>query len=190
MEMERKKGLIIDTTGDVAVISLYANGKFTRFVSEKGARRHTPILLKAIDELLSAANLTVKNLNEIACVVGPGSFTGIRVGVATAKGLAAVTGAKRIALTSLEIFANDSDALVILDCKHDNYYAMKRVGGKDVYLNLTGEEIFSYGLPVIRADGKNPGGMERVYLEKSQRGELAGDWTPFYLKSSSAERNV
>ena len=190
MEMENKKGLIIDTTGDVAVISLYANGKFSSFISEKGARRHTPILLKAIDELLSKANLTAKNLDEIACVVGPGSFTGIRVGVATAKGLAVATGAKRIAFTSLEIFANETDALVILDCKHDNYYALKRVNGKDEYLNITGQEIATYGLPVIRAEGSNPEGMERVYLEKSQRGEFVTDWTPFYLKSSSAERNA
>ncbi|KKL06136.1 hypothetical protein LCGC14_2599040 [marine sediment metagenome] len=49
---------------------------------------HTSRLMSAIDKMLKDASLTIKDLNGIAVSLGPGSFTGLRIGIATAKGLA------------------------------------------------------------------------------------------------------
>jgi tRNA threonylcarbamoyladenosine biosynthesis protein TsaB len=64
-------------------------------------REQTERLLSAIDELLAAAGVDLKSLDGIAFGRGPGSFTGLRVSVAVAQGLAAVTGVPLLPVSSL-----------------------------------------------------------------------------------------
>ncbi|HET8946785.1 MAG TPA: tRNA (adenosine(37)-N6)-threonylcarbamoyltransferase complex dimerization subunit type 1 TsaB [Candidatus Polarisedimenticolia bacterium] len=66
---------------------------------------HAPELLEAIEALLTAAGAGAKDLAGIAVALGPGSFTGVRVGLATAKGLGYALGIPVAGLSSLEILA-------------------------------------------------------------------------------------
>ncbi|MGH9047618.1 MAG: tRNA (adenosine(37)-N6)-threonylcarbamoyltransferase complex dimerization subunit type 1 TsaB [Acidimicrobiales bacterium] len=70
-----------------------------------GMRRHAETMAPAIAEVLERAGVSLRSLDAIAVDVGPGLFTGLRVGVATAKGLAQGLGVGLLALTSLEILA-------------------------------------------------------------------------------------
>ena len=70
-------------------LSLYENHKFN----------HCQNLLPAIDALISKTSITPSELDIVTCSAGPGSFTGLRIGLATAKGIA--RGAKRCALKTL-----------------------------------------------------------------------------------------
>jgi len=70
-----------------------------------GRRRHAECLAPAIDEALRRAGTLIGSLEAIALDVGPGLFTGLRVGVATAKGLAQGLGIGVLGVTSLEILA-------------------------------------------------------------------------------------
>jgi tRNA threonylcarbamoyladenosine biosynthesis protein TsaB len=75
--------------------------------AEKTAARHSSNLLRLCDEVLNAANITVAGLGAVACGHGPGSFTGLRVGLAVAKGLALPNGTSLVLVSSLEALAAD-----------------------------------------------------------------------------------
>ena len=70
-----------------------------------GRRRHAENLAPAISEVLARSGIGLERVEAIAVDVGPGLFTGLRVGVATAKGLAQGLGIGVLPLTSLEILA-------------------------------------------------------------------------------------
>ena len=79
--------LAIDTCGQAIEILLYRDGK-TIFRRDEQGRRASECLLTMIDEMLTGENLTVGDMDYFACVTGPGSFTGIRIGLNTAKSFA------------------------------------------------------------------------------------------------------
>jgi tRNA threonylcarbamoyladenosine biosynthesis protein TsaB len=68
-------------------------------------QRHAETLLGTVDECLARAGCALEEIDGIAVTVGPGSFTGLRVGLATAKGLALATGAWLIGAPTLRAFA-------------------------------------------------------------------------------------
>jgi len=70
-----------------------------------GRRRHAENLAPAIEAVLARAGVALREVEAIALDVGPGLFTGLRVGVATAKGLAQGLGIGVVGLTSLEVLA-------------------------------------------------------------------------------------
>lgn len=98
--------LAINTAFMTANLALSAaNGKVVlREVDAKS--KHSENVLKTIDEMCEEAGVTVVHQTQVAVVIGPGSFTGLRIGVAIAKALACVNKElKLIALSSLELMA-------------------------------------------------------------------------------------
>jgi tRNA threonylcarbamoyladenosine biosynthesis protein TsaB len=97
--------------------------------AEKTAARHSSNLLRLCDEALGAAGVKLGDLGAIACGAGPGSFTGLRVGLAVAKGLALPTSLPLVLVSSLEALARDLEgppgALVVpcLDAGKEQVYA-------------------------------------------------------------------
>ncbi len=74
---------------------------------EQAATRHSSSLLPLCDRVLRAAQVPAASLAAIACGSGPGSFTGLRVGLSVAKGLCLGTGAPLLLVSSLEALAHD-----------------------------------------------------------------------------------
>lgn len=68
----------------------------------EASKRHNEVLLPTIESLLRQAELAIQDIDEIYCFVGPGSFTGIRVGVATTKALRDALGVKALGMNTLE----------------------------------------------------------------------------------------
>jgi tRNA threonylcarbamoyladenosine biosynthesis protein TsaB len=66
---------------------------------------HSERLLPAVDRALDEARITLENLGGIAVSIGPGSFTGLRIGLSTAKGLAYATGLPLVGVPTLEAMA-------------------------------------------------------------------------------------
>ena len=91
---------------------------------------HSERILSAIDLLLKESGTTVADLDAIAVSVGPGSFTGLRVGLATAKGLAIARNKPLVLIPTLEAFATIfrySEAWIVpfIDArKADGYWAL------------------------------------------------------------------
>ena len=87
----------------------------------KTAARHSANLLGLVDEVLREGQVAVAGLGAIVCGAGPGSFTGLRVGLAVAKGLALPTGRPLVLISSLDALACDleaaaSEATLLLPC--------------------------------------------------------------------------
>lgn len=88
--------------------------------------RHSSALMPAVDELFSRAGIAPKDLDFFACDIGAGSFTGIRIGIATAKGFALATGKPILPITSFRIAAYNGEGkkiLALCDALHGHYYA-------------------------------------------------------------------
>lgn len=81
--------------------------------ADKVAERHSSHLLRLVDEALTAAGVGLPDLGGIACGGGPGSFTGLRVGLSVAKGLALPTGLPLVVVSSLAALAVDLAAAVV-----------------------------------------------------------------------------
>ena len=102
--------LAIDTGSEACSVGL-ADGERTWVRSETVGRGHAEILMGMIEGVLADAALAVAELDRIAVTVGPGSFTGIRVGVAAARGLALALGQTAVGIGTLAVHAEEARAL-------------------------------------------------------------------------------
>lgn len=188
------KILAIDTTSENLVIAFYDGQKTYSFISQEGSKRHNSLLMPSVDSILNEAKCDIKDVDCFACVVGPGSFTGIRIGVSTVKALAFALGKKVVAITSFEELAygiKDKEFYVAIDCRHNSYYYAKFI---DSYNNqiecgeISGKDLDSKNCLVIeKSTHSNPDNLIGIAQEKIAQNDL-GILTPFYLKKSQAER--
>ncbi len=99
--------LNIDTAQETAFVCISENGK-PKFVAENHSQKdHASFLHLAIDDLLKKAAISITDLDAIAVTKGPGSYTGLRVGMSAAKGLAYTLQKPIITLSTLELMAHD-----------------------------------------------------------------------------------
>ncbi len=96
----------VETSGLAGAIALQRNGETLEAVSiEQVGRRHAQTLVSEVDALLRRHALTAKQLEVIAVSIGPGSFTGLRVGVVFAKTLAYAIGCRLAAVDTFRAIA-------------------------------------------------------------------------------------
>lgn len=79
--------LNLDTSIETASVSIARNGIIIASIKNEVQKEHAGFLQPAIKELTAECNISFKDLNAIAVTIGPGSYTGLRVGMASAKGL-------------------------------------------------------------------------------------------------------
>lgn len=120
--------LAIDTSGSGCRAALYdpaTDGVLGMAGAEIG-RGHAELLMGFVDEALAAAGLDLDDVGRIAVTVGPGSFTGIRVGVAAARGLALALNVPAVGITTLSALAatrvKDKPLLVAMDARRGEAY--------------------------------------------------------------------
>ncbi len=116
----------IDTSSDVCSVALLKYNELICELNKNDSKTHSENLMPLIDELLKKANLTLSDVNLIACDIGPGSFTGIRIGIGTAKAIAEFRQIPVASVTSLETLAysvSGFDTIVsLIDCKNSQVY--------------------------------------------------------------------
>jgi tRNA threonylcarbamoyladenosine biosynthesis protein TsaB len=106
----------LDTTTKICEVSLYLYNK-TDYISINDGFLHNERLIELIDEILSRNKILIKDINCVAVNIGPGSFTGIRVGVSCARAIAQTLNIKIVPIFGLEVLA--SRVLNDLDYKED-----------------------------------------------------------------------
>ena len=99
------KLLAIETATDLVGAAVLADDGSVVERSHVGGRAHAELLAPAITEVCGLAGLTFQDLDALAVDIGPGLFTGLRVGVATAKALGQALGLGIIGVTSLDVLA-------------------------------------------------------------------------------------
>ena len=97
--------LAIDTSGPVCGVAVMKDGAIVYEASAINKMTHSVNLLPMIDTAMQSAGLTIAELDRIAVVSGPGSFTGVRIGVSTVKGLAHAHNTPCVAVDALEAMA-------------------------------------------------------------------------------------
>ena len=110
--------LFIDTHDKDINLVLYKDGEILDKNIKESERHHSDFIMPMLKELLDRNNITVHDINELFVVNGPGSFTGVRLGVTIAKTLAYTLNIPIKTITSLELFAlsanTDQDKIVVI----------------------------------------------------------------------------
>ncbi len=139
--------LAIDTSSSICSVAIVENGEVVKGLRSRNEKEHSENLMPMVDELFKETKLTLNDIDVLACGVGPGSFTGIRVGIATIKALSDSKDLPVVEVNSLEALAysalikqgmHDCKVLSMIDARNDNvYYAIYRVkdGNLSTYKN-------------------------------------------------------
>ena len=120
--------LAIDTSTDACSVGLLI-GSEIKFNHRVAARQHGALVLPMVDQLMSEAGISAKQLDGIAYGRGPGSFTGVRIGVAVTQGIALGADVGVIGLSTMQSIAqgclrnfNDTHVAVSMDARMDEVY--------------------------------------------------------------------
>lgn len=119
--------LAIDTSGIVASVAIANNDKILGEISLNYKQNHSVTIMPIIDNLLKMLELDIKDIDYFALSNGPGSFTGLRIGVATIKAMAHALNKKIIPISTLEAMAYniiDSNRYIvpIIDAKAERIF--------------------------------------------------------------------
>lgn len=169
------------------------------------AMKHSVILMEEIDKALTEIDLAPSSCDFFAAVTGPGSFTGIRIGIAVAKGFAAAAQKPLVSVTSFDLIAynvEDENFLVVIDAARSHYYTCAYGRGRQIIgvpAYLSENDVKSLGLPmygfedlpfenyrkinagdclykaVLSCRERADGNMRALYVRKSQAEEARGE---------------
>ena len=117
--------LFIDTSSADVSIAVLKSEVILSSVTKNIPNKHSVYTVRFIEECLEQANVTPKDVKRIMVVVGPGSFTGLRIGVTIAKVYSYIEGAQVIPVSSLKMRAlsvSHDYCLSLIDAHHSHYY--------------------------------------------------------------------
>lgn len=189
-------------------LAIDASSRYLTVVAKKGenltvrhladcAMKHSVILMDEVDGAFKEVNLAPAECDFFCAVTGPGSFTGIRIGISTVKGLALGADKPLLGITSFDLIAynvNSENFCVVIDAAHSHFYA--KGYGKNcfepAYLSL--EEVEQLGcplygfeeLPLKNYTRLNVKDCLSVAIDKSE-GNLSDDIAALYVRKSQAE---
>lgn len=117
----------IDTSGPLASCAVMKDGAIVHMIVMNQGLTHSETIMPALDDAMRASGLSCKDVDCFACVAGPGSFTGVRIGVCAAKGLAHAWNKPCARVDALEALAMnvqgfDGIACPILDARRNQVY--------------------------------------------------------------------
>ncbi len=105
MKNDDMKILAIDSTAEVSAVAVCQDKRLLAEVTVNTGNTHSRTLLPAVEQALRMAELSVNDIDVFACSTGPGSFTGVRIGVATVKGIAYGKNKPCISVSTLDALA-------------------------------------------------------------------------------------
>lgn len=117
--------LFIDTSSSDVSIAIIKDKNILASICKETPNEHSIYTVKYLDDILKESNLNPEDIDKIMIVNGPGSFTGVRIGVTVAKTYAYLLKKDIITISSLKMLAlstNHDYIMSLIDAKHDNYY--------------------------------------------------------------------
>ena len=185
------KILAMDTSSAIATVAVGDENKILGEYTVAGERAHSQIIMPMLEELLSRCNISINDIDVFAVALGPGSFTGLRIGIAAMKTFAKSLNKKIIGVSSLdEVAANftleDKFICPIFDARRcDVYNAVYKNGEKivsdrichidTVLLEMADKEVIFAGDAAIKY-------KEKILSANNPKWQIA----PIHLTSQSA----
>jgi tRNA threonylcarbamoyl adenosine modification protein YeaZ len=149
--------LAIDTATEILSAALKTD-KGQWYIEIAAGLRHSELLMEVCDKLINMAEISKKDLDLIACMQGPGSFTGLRIGFAAAKGMSSALNIPFISIPTLDCMAHpyrfwQGPVLPVIDAKKQCFFTALYHEDNRIhdYADLPTEEILSF-----LKDLKNP----------------------------------
>ncbi|SHI50837.1 tRNA threonylcarbamoyladenosine biosynthesis protein TsaB [Malonomonas rubra DSM 5091] len=169
-QIETPKILAVDTSSMTGSVALCEGDKLVAESLLNVRATHSEKLLQQIDLLLQEAGWKLNDVDLLVAVTGPGSFTGLRIGIATVKGLAQVLNKPVVGVSSLQMVAlnvpvNPLPVCVFIDARKKEVYTQQFDVSHDFPVALNAAQV----LP-----------PERVLEALPQRVVLVGDAVPLY----------
>ncbi len=120
--------LAVDTSTDYLSVAVMNGERVLARIHKKAPRSHSTMLMPIIDRVLKKSKTALNELDGFCLSIGPGSFTGLRIGAATVKGLAFVMKKPVVAVPTLDVIAENQKAFrgiicVVLDARKNKVYA-------------------------------------------------------------------
>ncbi|MBR5538178.1 MAG: tRNA (adenosine(37)-N6)-threonylcarbamoyltransferase complex dimerization subunit type 1 TsaB [Clostridia bacterium] len=196
--------LALDTSGKMASCALLRDGVLLETVAQDSMMDHSRLMLPLCQQLLQKHGLTFADVDVYAAVVGPGSFTGVRIGTAAVKGFAWAQEKPCAGVSSLLAMACDSREDGVLCCSlkarpGESFYALfQREQG--FLIRLTDDAVgkdeemeaaaAKQGATVFLRDCQSASGAAKAAWMQVQSGSLQNchEILPAYLRLSQAER--
>lgn len=143
------KILSIETSGKICGVSILENENILKSISLDNGLTHSETLMPLIKKLFDNLNFKLKDIDLIVCDKGPGSFTGIRIGIATAKAFSDALNIPAIGVSSLETLCyNQKENGIIcalIDAKNANCYSA-------IFENIDGKYILRRNFDINNID--------------------------------------
>lgn len=195
--------LAIDTSGKYLTVIAKKGDKTERVCLSDCMAKHSVVLMDEIDGALSRLGLTPQECDFFAVVIGPGSFTGIRIGISTIKGLCFACEKRAVAVTSFDCIAytKEMPIMSLVDAGHGYVYAAaydkeRNLVFQPQYVATSAIEEMRNEFCFASADGIDESecvdvafGLERAVAAKGNHRVDADCLTALYLRKSSAEEN-
>lgn len=154
------KILSIDSSSVSASVAITEDNKKLSEAFLNNGLTHSQTLMPMVEQVLKEGNISIKDIDMFAITNGPGSFTGVRIGIASVKGMADALGKKCMAVSTLEAIAEplkneDVIACAVMDARCNQVYAASFCGGnrlcedKAVLIDELGEELKSYNKKIV-----------------------------------------
>src|SRR3989338_556936 len=120
--------LAIDTSTDYLSLAILRGDSVAAKFHKKADMRHSILLVPMIDKLLKSSGLKLKDIDCFAISIGPGSFTGLRIGVTVVKGMAFALKKPIVTVPTLDVIANNVKDFIgiictVLDARKNKVYA-------------------------------------------------------------------
>lgn len=144
------KILAIDTSSKICGVAIIENEKILIKLINDDEKTHSVKLMPMIDKAFKDTNLSLDDISLLACCIGPGSFTGVRIGIATIKAFSDVKNIPVVGITSLESLAynvkqiSKPTSLIcsLIDAKNENVYCgLYNFSNNFNYANIFAENI-------------------------------------------------
>ncbi|MGM9878631.1 MAG: tRNA (adenosine(37)-N6)-threonylcarbamoyltransferase complex dimerization subunit type 1 TsaB [Bacilli bacterium] len=201
-------GLFLNTSSNYLSLCLYKNTTILTSIYKKLDKDLSKETLFLIENMLKEVGLTPKDIDEIVCVRGPGSFTGLRVGVAIAKTFAYFLNKKLYSISSLELMSLSSKGDIkvpIIDARRgfvygaiydknnnslleESYISLEEL--KKIVNTYDGEKVFVSNDSFEFQTSRVKPNFESIITSKFKKEENPMTFVPNYLKKTEAEENL
>lgn len=178
------KIISIDAGSSTLNISFLIDSKIET-INYQGNEKHTNIILPLIDDYLKSKNLSIKDINGLCSTKGPGSFTGLRVAMATFKALSKALNIPYVQIPTLSALSypfSKKDIIICIDGARSKYYTQafsKDLKESDIY-DLSKDELKSF---ILKHKGF-------ALFSSSDLQTLADELSIEYFKESNISENL
>jgi len=208
--------LAIDTSANLCAVCVWDSAAAIASITEDIGTGHAELLMGMIDDALAQAGKVYADLTRIGVVIGPGSFTGVRVGVSTARGLALALNIPAVGVTTLQGLAHEAQALhpgrpvlAVIDARREQLYSASydatgsliaepavldaeatasRAGGTDLVLTGSGSTALSAFLPNSEILAHSATASIETYARIAATMPVGADKPkPLYLRGADAK---